>query len=152
MQLGLDRNDLLSDSCGMLYCCRLILETDPQTVAARVTMRGADSEVPIAEQVRAALSFIEQQRQKLAQGLLARAAGRVLETLPTCRGVCPPQDLQFKPLQANILPVVICWAAPHTSVDVDSLQFFVTPSFADAQTFSQAFASAKEHLARSLLK
>lgn len=31
--------------------CRLILETDPQTVAARVTMRGADGEVPIAEQV-----------------------------------------------------------------------------------------------------
>ncbi|KAF8071229.1 COPZ2 [Scenedesmus sp. PABB004] len=28
----------------------LILETDPQTVAARVTMRGADGEVPIAEQ------------------------------------------------------------------------------------------------------
>ncbi|KAF6256050.1 zeta-cop, subunit of COP-I complex [Scenedesmus sp. NREL 46B-D3] len=28
----------------------LILETDPQTVAARVTMRGADGEVPITEQ------------------------------------------------------------------------------------------------------
>lgn len=28
-----------------------MLETDPQTVAARVTMRGADAEVPIAEQV-----------------------------------------------------------------------------------------------------
>lgn len=28
----------------------LVLETDPQTVASRVTMRGADAEVPIAEQ------------------------------------------------------------------------------------------------------
>ncbi|WIA32292.1 hypothetical protein OEZ86_003138 [Tetradesmus obliquus] len=28
----------------------LILETDPQTVASRVTMRGADGEVPITEQ------------------------------------------------------------------------------------------------------
>jgi hypothetical protein len=30
---------------------RLILETDPQTVAARVTMRGMDGDVPVAEQV-----------------------------------------------------------------------------------------------------
>ena len=32
--------------------CRLILETEPQMVAARVSMRGADGEVPITEQVR----------------------------------------------------------------------------------------------------
>jgi hypothetical protein len=35
----------------LLLLCRLILETDPQTVASRVTMRGADGEVPITEQV-----------------------------------------------------------------------------------------------------
>ena len=31
--------------------CRLILEIDAQTIAARVTMRGAEGEVPLAEQV-----------------------------------------------------------------------------------------------------
>jgi len=30
---------------------RLILETDAQTIAGRVTMRGAEGEVPLAEQV-----------------------------------------------------------------------------------------------------
>ncbi len=30
---------------------RLILETDPGTIASRVAMRGADADVPLAEQV-----------------------------------------------------------------------------------------------------
>ena len=32
-------------------CCRVILETDPATIAGRVAMRGADSELPLTEQV-----------------------------------------------------------------------------------------------------
>lgn len=35
-----------------LGVCRLILETEPQMVASRVSMRGADGEVPLTEQVR----------------------------------------------------------------------------------------------------
>ncbi len=30
---------------------RVILETDPATIAGRVAMRGADSDIPLAEQV-----------------------------------------------------------------------------------------------------
>lgn len=33
--------------------CRLILETEPQVVASRVSMRGADGDAPAVEQVRA---------------------------------------------------------------------------------------------------
>ena len=32
-------------------CGRLILETDPSTIASRVAMRGADTDVPLSEQV-----------------------------------------------------------------------------------------------------
>jgi hypothetical protein len=38
----------------------LILETDPQTVASRVTMRGADGEVPITEQVSCASCVLQE--------------------------------------------------------------------------------------------
>jgi hypothetical protein len=45
--------DYLAAAATVAACClyRLILETDPQIVASRVTMRGADGEVPITEQV-----------------------------------------------------------------------------------------------------
>lgn len=51
----------------------MILETDPQIVAARVTMRGADSEVPIAEQVRPAIT-IRSSYSALAAAAAAAAA------------------------------------------------------------------------------
>lgn len=48
-------------ACGLLFvtaryakhnfCGRLILETDPSTIASRVAMRGADTDVPLTEQV-----------------------------------------------------------------------------------------------------
>ena len=37
---------------SMFTVCRLILETDPSTIASRVAMRGADTDVPLTEQVR----------------------------------------------------------------------------------------------------
>ena len=50
---------LLGDKCALgdtpsqhlRNCCRVILETDPATIAGRVAMRGADSELPLTEQV-----------------------------------------------------------------------------------------------------
>lgn len=41
-------NEAYSDVC---FFYRLVLETDAQTIAGRVTMRGAEGEVPLAEQV-----------------------------------------------------------------------------------------------------
>lgn len=34
-----------------VIACRVILETDPATIAGRVAMRGADNEIPLTEQV-----------------------------------------------------------------------------------------------------
>lgn len=39
---------------------RIILETDPSTIAGRVAMRGADNEIPLAEQVNQYLSSTAQ--------------------------------------------------------------------------------------------
>jgi hypothetical protein len=36
---------------NLSVCCRVILETDPATIAGRVAMRGADAELPLTEQV-----------------------------------------------------------------------------------------------------
>ena len=43
--------DLHSTLHRRVCLCSLILEIDAQTIAARVTMRGAEGEVPLAEQV-----------------------------------------------------------------------------------------------------
>ncbi len=33
------------------FCNRLILETDPATIASRVSMRGAESDIPLTDRV-----------------------------------------------------------------------------------------------------
>ena len=80
-------------------CLRsLILETDPPTIASRVSMRGADTDIPLSDQVCGQLAI-----------------------------------------------------APHHHSTQQSLTFCI-PLQVTIQTFSQAIASAKEQLARSLLK
>jgi hypothetical protein len=48
-----------AQACRRMQHCthgRLILETDPSTIASRVAMRGADADVPLAEQVRSCIA------------------------------------------------------------------------------------------------
>lgn len=35
----------------MMWACSLILETDPPTIASRVSMRGAESDIPLTDRV-----------------------------------------------------------------------------------------------------
>ena len=35
----------------MMSACSLILETDPPTIASRVSMRGAESDIPLTDRV-----------------------------------------------------------------------------------------------------
>ena len=34
-----------------MWACSLILETDPPTIASRVSMRGAESDIPLTDRV-----------------------------------------------------------------------------------------------------
>ncbi len=39
------------DTVWLILCDRLILETDPATIASRVSMRGAESDIPLTDRV-----------------------------------------------------------------------------------------------------
>ena len=70
--------------------CSLVLETDPNVIANRVSMRGADSDLPLAEQVRPSfvcraefISNAEASRHQIATPHTMHWAG---QELIACRG------------------------------------------------------------------
>lgn len=72
----------------MSSICRVILETDPATIAGRVAMRGADSDLPLTEQVGAVYTAIVRVwGQHVWHGLCALSSGvaaRITKRTP-CR-------------------------------------------------------------------
>ena len=46
----------------LMWACSLILETDPPTIASRVSMRGAESDIPLTDRVSEVRSMIPVRR------------------------------------------------------------------------------------------
>jgi hypothetical protein len=114
---------------GPLLACSILLETEPQVIASRVSMRGAEGDGAMpAEQVGRLFSPNSLQ----ARGAAACRAARRRAVCP-CAGSCRSGDVHASGLCTRRLQSL-------------------PPPRPLPQTFSQAFASAKEHLTRSFLK
>lgn len=92
---------------------RLILETDPGTIASRVAMRGADADVPLAEQV---------------------------------------YPLAVPPALVSFSRCSNCFCMGSNGSRTNGLTQAFGLGQLRNQTFSKALATAKEQIARSLLK
>lgn len=106
--------------CGVYSACRLILETDPQTVAARVTMRGADSEVPIAEQVRFRPAGQQQQPNAGVPCCRSHNRGTPADSwlaASLCGVRAPPPAASCRPSRRPLRPQRSTWRAPCSSED-----------------------------------
>ncbi len=88
--------------------CRLVLETEPQVVASRVSMRGADGETPAVEQVReggrpfgALREAAACRRQLAAVRITSHVGGPTPLTHPVCRRDHPHRRRSPKRLPAR---------------------------------------------------
>lgn len=93
---------------GWFFICRIILDSDADTIVGKVEMHGADADVPLSEQV----------------GLI----------------------------RVDLTPCFIFTHAHWASAAIVQVAKFALVDFYVMQTISQALATAREHLARSLLK